>query len=70
MKVEFVTCFKVTVEDNQLRNFISELVVVDNIAKLMRIYYDNSATIFNKYWKDAKHMKLKYFPVKEEVQKM
>jgi len=49
MKVEFVTCFKVTVEDNQLRNFISELVVVDNIAKLMRIYYDNSATIFNKY---------------------
>jgi len=37
------------------------------------MYCDNSATIFfsknDKYSKSAKHMELKYFAVKEEVQK-
>lgn len=39
----------------------------------LKIYCDNSATIFfsknDKYSKSAKHMKLKYFVVKEEIQK-
>jgi len=73
MKAEFVACFEATIEANWLGNFISELEIVDNIARLLKMYRDNSATIFfsknDKYSKGAKHMELKYFIVKEEVQK-
>ena len=73
MKAEFVACFEATIQANWLRNFVSVLGIVDNIAKLLRIYCDNSATVFfsksDKYSKGVKHMELKYFVVKEEVQK-
>jgi len=73
MGPEFVACFEATIQANWLRNFISGLRVVDNISKSLKIYCDNSATIFfsknDKYSKGAKHMELKYFVVKEEVQK-
>ena len=69
MEAEFVACFEATIQTNWLRNFISGLGVVDNIAKSLKIYCDNSAAIFfsknYKYSKGAKHMKLKYFFVKE-----
>ena len=56
-----------------LRNFISGLRIVDSIARPMKIYCDNSAAVFfsknDKYSKGAKHMEIKYFAVKEEVQK-
>ncbi|XP_073098862.1 secreted RxLR effector protein 161-like [Elaeis guineensis] len=48
------------------------LGVVDNIARSLKIYCDNFAVVFfskNKYSKGAKHLELKYFVVKEEVQK-
>ena len=68
-----MACFEATVQANWLRNFVSGLGIVDSIAKPLRIYYDNSATVFfsknDKYSKGAKHMELKYFAVKEEVQK-
>jgi len=54
-----------------LKNFILGLEIVDNIVKPLKIYCDNSTTLFffkNKYFKGAKHMKLKFFVVKE-VQK-
>jgi len=39
----------------------------------LKIYCDNSTSVFfsknDKYSKGAKHMELKYFVVKEEVQK-
>jgi len=73
MEAEFVTCFEVPVQANWLRNFVSGLGIVDSIAKPLRIYCDNSTTVFfsknDKYFKGAKHMELKYFVVKEEVQK-
>ena len=54
-------------------NFISGLRIVDNIARPLKIYCDNSVAIFfnknDKYSKGAKHMELKYFVVKEEVTK-
>ncbi|KAL0553776.1 hypothetical protein IC582_007680 [Cucumis melo] len=72
MEVEFVACLEATVHGLWLRNFISGLGIVDSIAKLLRIYCDNSAAVFfsknDKYSKGAKHMELKYFFVKEEVQ--
>ena len=56
-----------------LQNFISRLGIVDSIAKPLRIYCHNFVVVFfstnNKYFKGAKLMKLKYFVVKEEVQK-
>ena len=66
-----MACFEVMVRAKWLRNFISRLRIVESIAKLMKIYCDNSATIFfnknDKYSKGIKHMELKYFAVKEEV---
>ncbi|XP_070029346.1 secreted RxLR effector protein 161-like [Nicotiana sylvestris] len=68
MEGEFVACFEATVHALWLRNFISGLGVVDTITKPLKIYCDNSATVFfsknDKYSKSAKHMKLKYFTVK------
>ena len=53
--------------------FYFRLGVVDSIVKPLKIYCDNTATILfsknDKYSKGAKHMELKYFVVKEEVQK-
>jgi len=73
MEVEFVSCFEATIQANWLRNFISGLGVVDSISKPLNIYCYNSVAIFfsknDKYSKGAKHMELKYFAVKEEVQK-
>ena len=71
--VELVACFEATVHGLWLRNFILVLRVVDSIVKLLKIYCDNSAALFFsknvKYLKGAKHMELKYFAVKEIVQK-
>ena len=73
MEAEFVACFEATVHGLWLRNFISGLAIVDTIENLLRIYCDNSTVIFfsknDKYSNGAKHMELKYFAVKEKVQK-
>jgi len=71
MEAEFVARFEATVNALWLQNFVSWLGIVDNIARPLRIYFDNSATVFfsknDKYSKGAKHMDLKYLSVKEEV---
>jgi hypothetical protein len=73
MEAEFVACFEATAHGLWLRNFISGLGVVDSIAKPLRIYCDNAVAVFfsknDRYSNGAKHMELKYFVVKEEVQK-
>ncbi|XP_070005611.1 secreted RxLR effector protein 161-like [Nicotiana sylvestris] len=73
MEAEFVACFEAIIHALWLRNFISGLGVVDTITKPLKIYCDNSASVFfsknDKYSKGVKHMELKYFTVKEEVQK-
>ena len=73
MEAEFVACFEATIQANWLWTFISGLGVVDSISKPLKIYCDNFAAIFfsknDKYSKGAKHMELKYFAVKEEIQK-
>ena len=73
MEAEFVGCFEATIQGLWLRNFISRLGVVNSIAKPPRICCDNTAIVFfsknDKYFRDAKHMELKYFAVKDEVQK-
>jgi len=73
MEAEFVACFEATVHGLWLQNFISGLGIVDTITKPLKIYCDNSAAVFfsknDRYSNGAKHMKLKYFAVKEEVHK-
>ena len=46
LKAEFVACFGATIQANWLRNFIFGLEIIDNIARPLKIYCDNSATIF------------------------
>ena len=73
MEIEFVACFEANFQANWWHNFILEIGIVNSIVKSLRIYCDNFATVFfyknDKYSKCAIHMKLKYFAVKEEVQK-
>ena len=68
-----MACFEAMVQAKWLRNFISRLGIVDSIARPLKIYCDNSVEVFfsknDKYSKGAKHMELKFFAVKEEVQK-
>ena len=56
-----------------MRKFISGHGVVDTISKPSKIYCDDSTIIFfsknDKYSRGAKRIELKYFAVKEKVQK-
>ena len=73
MEAEFVACFEAIVHGLWLPNFISGLGIVNSISKLLRIYCDNSTTMFfsknDKYSNGEKHIELKYLTIKEEVQK-
>lgn len=73
MEAEFIACFEATNHGPWLRNFISELGVVDSISKPLKIYCDNTVAVFfsknDKYSKGVKHMELKFLSVKEEVHK-
>ncbi|GJZ24326.1 retrovirus-related pol polyprotein from transposon TNT 1-94 [Tanacetum coccineum] len=73
MEAELVACYEATIHALWLQNFISGLGVVDTVSKPLKIYYDNVATSFfsknDKYSKGAKHMDIKFFIVKEEIQK-
>lgn len=73
MKAEFLACFEATVQGNWLRNSISGLKIVNSIVKPLKLYCDNSTAVFflknDKYPKVVKYMELKYFAIKEEVQK-
>eukprot|EP00257_Ricinus_communis_P018227 XP_015576885.1 uncharacterized protein LOC107261512 [Ricinus communis] len=73
MEAEFAACFEATVQALWLWNFISGLGIVDNTERPLRLFCDNSAAVFfarnDRYSKGAKHMDLKYLPIKEEVRK-
>ena len=46
MEVEFVACFEVIVHGLWLQNFISRLGIVNSIAKVPKINYDNFVASF------------------------
>ena len=68
-----MVCFEGTTHALWLQNFFFGLDIIDNIARPLRIYCDNSAVVFfsmnENYSKGAKHMDLKKLSVKEEVKK-
>ena len=72
MEAEFVAYFEASSHASWLWNFVSRLSVVDSIAKPLRIYCDNTATVFfsknGKFSNGSKHMDLNYLVVKERVQ--
>ena len=43
---KFVACFEAIIQELWLGNFTSRFEIVNSIAKLLRIYCDNSITIF------------------------
>lgn len=48
-KVEFVKCFKTTIQANWLQNFILGLGLVESFSMTLKIYCDNSvAVLFSK----------------------
>ena len=71
MEAEFASCFKATSHDVWLKNFIFGLRVVDSIFRSLRIYCDNSTTVFmaknNKYSSRNKHIDIKYLAIRECV---
>ena len=66
-----MSCFKATSHDVWLKNFIFGLRVVDSIFRSLRIYCDNSTTVFmaknNKYNSRNKHIDIKYLAIRECV---
>ena len=46
MEVEFVACYDATSHILWLRNFISELWILNSISKPLKLLYDNSVVVF------------------------
>ena len=66
-----MSCFEATSHGVWLKSFISRLGVVDSISTPLRIYCDNSTTIFmaknNKSSSQNKHLNIKYLTIRECV---
>ncbi|XP_043703078.1 secreted RxLR effector protein 161-like [Telopea speciosissima] len=71
MQAEFVALFEATKQVVWLRNFISELKVVDSISRPLRVWCDNTSAVCfsknNKKTSSSKHIEIKYLLVKEKV---
>ena len=71
MKAKFVTLFEATTYEIWLKNFIFGLRTMDSISKPLRIYYDNSTSVFitknNKSGSQSKHINIKYLGIKKYV---
>ena len=72
MYAELVACYEVSGQVTWLKKFIPGLKVVDNIEKPLKLYCDNEPAVFyahnNKSSGAAKHIDIKFYVVKEQVQ--
>lgn len=73
MKVEFVSCFETNSHSVSLKSFISKLRVIYSISRLLRIFYNNLATVFiaknNKSEIQIKHIHIKHLAIRERIKK-
>ena len=73
MEAEYVTCHEATRHAVWLQNFIHDLGVVDSIERPIMMYCDNFAVVsFSNILKgtlSARYIGVKYFVVKEKVEK-
>ena len=64
MEAEFIALYETTSQAIWLKNFISQLKVVDSIEKPLKVYCDNEAAVSfsnsNKSTTSCRHMELKY----------
>ena len=71
MEAEFVSCFEARSHGVWLKSFISGLRIVDSISRSLKLYYDNSSTIFmaknKKSRSRSKHIDIKYLAIREHV---
>jgi hypothetical protein len=72
MEAEFIALYETTSQAIWLKNFISQLKVVDSIGKPLKVYCDNEAAVSfsnsNKSTTSCRHMELKNFVVKERTE--
>ena len=72
MEVEFMACYEAISHILWLRNFISDLQVLDSISKPLRNFYGNSFVVFfsknNMSSNASKTIDINYLVVKERVQ--
>ena len=66
-----MSCFEASSHGVWLKSFISGLRVMDSISRPLKIYCDNSATVFmaknNKSSSRNKHIDIKYLALRERV---
>ena len=71
MEAELISCFEATSQGVWLKSFIYGLRVMDYISRPLRIFCDNSATMFlaknNKSGSRSKHIDIKYLAIREHV---
>ncbi|WJX19405.1 hypothetical protein P8452_09107 [Trifolium repens] len=71
MEAEFVSCFEATSHGVWLKSFISGLRIMDSISRPLKVFCDNSATVFmaknNKSGSRSKHIDIKYLAIRERV---
>ena len=71
MEVEFISCFEASSHGVWLKSFISGLRIVDSISTPLKLYCDNSATVFmaknNKSGSRSKRIDIKYLAIRECV---
>ena len=70
MEAEFVSCFEASSHGIWLKSLISGLRIVDSISRPLKLYCDNSATVFmakNKSGSQSKHIDIKYLAIRECV---
>ena len=71
LEAEFVSCFEATLHGVWMKSFISGPRIVDSISRPLKVYCDNSATVFmaknNKSGSQSKHIDIKYLAIRERV---
>ena len=74
MEVEFVSCFEASSYGVWLKSFIYGIRIMDSISRPLKLYYDNSVTVFmaknNKSGNRSKHIDIKYLTIRERVIEM
>lgn len=71
MDAKFVFCFEATSHDVWHKSFIASLRIIDSTKRSLRLYYDNSVTVFRdknyKSQSQSKHIDTKYLTIREHV---
>ena len=72
MYAEFVACYEASGQVTRLKKFVPRLKVVDSIEKPLKLYCDNKPAVLfahnNKSSGATKHIDIKFYVVKEQVQ--